>query len=670
MITVDLISYIKRQQLNNKSKENIVSNLLRVGWHQSDIEEGFLNIENELKQKIILEEKKEISNANANENIEIFNLELPARETTKAEVRPAESPKVWTPMAMPVKEPSKTIDDLNIKTPIIKKEEVKNEDLIPNLIPKPAVNPFEHSGGEVKVINNTGVGLSRTSLNSNLPKSAMIASYGNDLLSANQQQQEVVKKKSKNLFKWYIIGLALILVAFLVWVFIGGYFNIKNINLSFVKKDPKILLLNNSKTLSALSSYKTETQVEILSPSFADISTGLINGEAVNSQDKDSISIMTLGMINQNEGKILSDNNITIKSSLLQSDIITDVKNDGLDLFIQIPDLSQIIKENTPDPVEVKINEQQFDLIPALFSGNLGLELKKINIYKIISSGMPSFINNETLGVYNEFINNIEIVDKGQEKIKDVETYHYSVITDRQSSKKLLSKIYENFILNNSEEDKIKLNEILGSTTITSFDVWVGKSDNNIYQYNVVLTVPLSKIIGFEDKSIGDNVVTFNWKTTYYDFNIANEILIPEISIPVTTFINSIKEAKLKNEVSSFEQLATDLSLTEKSFGSKSNVNGSCMNPTAGSLFSPTGHKKDSTLAISAISELLNKVMGTTYGAGFCYSNSKAWSFTIPISDDYDPFSPTVGEYKSYYCVDNTGTKKDLVTPPTGVICK
>ncbi len=667
MITSDLISYIKKQQLNNKSKESIVSILIKVGWHPSDVEEGFLTIENELKPKINLEEKK--ADININSNIEIFNKELSAPEISKAENENKDVPRVWTPMVVPIKDPIK-VEEKFIQSKEIEKVEEKKEELIPTLIPKPTINSSGPIKNDAIKTENQKTIPTTSFLASNLPKSAMIASYSNDLLSANRQQEEVVKKKGKNLIKWYILGLAIILVSFIAWVFVTGYINIDDFNLSFIKKDPKVLLLNNSKTLSALNSYKTETKIEISSPSFANISTGLISGEAVNSQDKDSISITTLGKINQSGGSILSDNIVTIKSSRLQSDIVTNIKNNDSDLFVGIPDLSEIIKENTPLSAIVKINEQEFNLISPLFSGNLGVELSKLNLYKIISSGMSSFVDNETLGVYDEFINTVEIIEKGAEKIKDVDTYHYSITPDRQVSKKLLSKIYENFTLNHEEEDQIKLDQIIGSITVDSFDVWIGQNDNNIYQYSVVLDVPLSKIIGFEDKSIGDKVVTFDWKTTYYDFNISNEILIPEISVPATVFVNSVKEAKLKNEIFSFKQVATNFFSTEKSYGSKSNSSGSCMNPTSGSLFSPVGHKKDSTLAVSEISDLLNKVMEKTNGTGFCYSTANAWSLTIPISDDYNPSSPTAGEYRSYYCVDNTGTQKDLIIPPTGVVCK
>jgi hypothetical protein len=353
---------------------------------------------------------------------------------------------------------------------------------------------------------------------------------------------------------------------------------------------------------------------------------------------------------------------------LLQDDIVTDIKDNGLDIYVSVPDLSQIIKEDAPEPSIVKINKQQFNLIPLIFSFENELILNKINFYKILSSGMTSYINNETLGVYDEFINNTNIIEKDEETIKGVETYHYSVNTDRQLSKKLLNEITNNFVLNLSDEDSNKLDLILGSIIIDSFEVWVGKGDNNIYQYNIVLDIPLSKIIGFEDKSIGDNKIKINWKTTYYDFNISNNIIIPENSVPITDFINTLKKEKIKNDILSFKQLAMDLRNLEKSYGKNSNIKGSCMEPTPGSLFSPTGHIKNSTPAISAISLFLNKTLDKTNNVGYCYSTRNAWSFTIPIFSDYgSTVSPL--EYESYFCIDSTGSAITITTPPTGVVC-
>lgn len=653
MTTSELISYIEKQIQNNISKDIIISKLIGAGWRIEDINEGFTTIEAKSKTIDVINE------APVEKNI----IETPKIET----------PKIWTPMSVPVV------------------ENKKKEELIPNLIPKteatpatvlPIVNPIITPVAPVEVVAS-GMPLKVDGIDSilneqpknyqisDLPKIAMLSSYKKDMMSVgNTEEIKDINIKKNKKSKWLFFVLLLIIISLIAWLFVGGYIDIKNINLPFIKKDPKVLLLNNSKNLISLNSYKTETNIEITSPSFANISAGLISGEAVLSDDKDSISINTLGVINRNNNDLLSDNFITIKGSILQNYITTDIKNDGSDLFVSVPDLSQILGDNAPESSVVKINESQFGLLPSLFSEKIGNKLRKINFYNLLSNGMPSYINNETLSIYDEFINSADIIEKGEEVIKGVDTYHYLITVDRQSSKKLLNKISEGFVLNLSDEDKNSLDGILGSTTIDSFDVWIGKGDNNIYQYNVILAIPLSKIIGFEDKSIGDNQIKINWKTTYYDFNILSEIIMPRDTIETEEFIKNINEMKTKNEVLSFKQLASDLLKYEGSYGSKTNKGDSCMSPTSGSLFSPLGHSKNSITAVSSISELLNKIMLKTKNNGFCYSTPKAWSFTIPLIDNYDPASIPSPEDKPLFCVDSTGVVMNIASSPLGVICK
>jgi hypothetical protein len=327
-----------------------------------------------------------------------------------------------------------------------------------------------------------------------------------------------------------------------------------------------------------------------------------------------------------------------------------------------------MLKENAPIPSVVKINEEEFSDIPSLFGPKAETLLKKINLYKLLSSGISSYIDKDTLGTYDELIKGVEITEKGQESIKGVETYHYSVIPDRQLFKNLLIKISDRFMMNLTTEEQDEITTIIGSTTVDSFDVWVGKGDNTIYQYNILLDIPLSKIVGLEDKSIGDNQVRISWKTTYFDFNVSNEIVIPETSSSAVDFIKSTKTEKMKNQVSSFSPLAINLYKAEKATGVKANTSGSCMSPATGSLFSPTGHPKSATLSVGPISLLLNEILTTTNGLGSCYSSPSAWAFTIPISDNYDP-TATIESYTSFYCIDSKGTTKELTSLPKGTSC-
>ncbi|NCU28827.1 MAG: hypothetical protein EOM85_04125, partial [Candidatus Moranbacteria bacterium] len=98
----------------------------------------------------------------------------------------------------------------------------------------------------------------------NLPKIASISTYPNDMINAvNQIEQSggVIKKPvNKKMIKWLIgIFVVVILGGLSAWLIMTGQINLKNINIPFINKDPRALILDNSKILSSLNSYKTET---------------------------------------------------------------------------------------------------------------------------------------------------------------------------------------------------------------------------------------------------------------------------------------------------------------------------------------------------------------------------------------------------------------------------
>ncbi len=670
MITSELISYINKQISKDVPKNTIISNLLGAGWHRADIDEGFLTLENN---------EKIISSESQNKEIEIFKAELPKADELKPEIiekKDTNPSNVWVPRAVPVKQVEKnevSVSNLELENPIIKQEKTnqenfeKKEEFIPTLIPKKPLNSFDSISVPKKTIQDTKNSNidnqpPKKSLVNNLPQGAMLSSFKSDLLLVNQESPELVKPNKKKFLKWIIFILVLLLAAGMIWFFANG-----DTNFSLIKKDPKVLLLSNSKTLSSLEAYKTETNIEISSPSFSNITYGLLSGEAVQSLDKDTLIINILGKINRKDNHSISDTLINAKGSVLEDYITSNIKNDGSDLFVSASSFNQMLKEDNSSSDFIKINEKEITLIPRLFNAEVESKLNKINTYSILSNGLASYINSETIGEYNLLINDDEIIEKGQENIKGIDTYHYSINVDKQLLKKLLDKIVDNFISNISKDEKDNLNLILSSSTINSFDVWVGKDDNNIYQYSVMADIPLSKIIGFEDASIGDNKINFKWKTTYFDFDKENEIVIPENSILMTDFFNTVMEKRIKDDVISFGKLASSLYKKQGTYGKSSNLNGSCMDPVSGSLFSPLGHAKKTSEEISSISLLMKKILGEENENAHCYSNQKAWSFTFPILTDY---SKEKGEIKYNFCIDSTGINKELINPPTGLICK
>jgi hypothetical protein len=673
MITSDLIAYIRHQTEKKISKDIIISKLLGVGWYKEDINEAFLSIEvnDNLKKSSSVENKEGV----VNEKIIKQDLQ-----------------KVWVPQNVTIVERKpKAIfsPDIKIKKEeiVIKKEEQKKidiqpieiasphpkEDFIPRLIPKNQMNSFDLvNKTETKNIKaeNTTLGRINNFSAEDLPKRAMISSYERDLQSVNKDKNEVQINKKKRSYKWIIFLFIFIAIVGLVfYIFSSNLIQIEKIEALFTKKNPKILLIDNYKVFSSLSSYKAETDINISLPSFASIAAGLMSGQAINSGEKDYFSIKTNTSMNKINDNFFSENKIKMNSSIFQSEIITNIKSDDEYIFVPILDLNQIIKEKFTEPLIVRIKGDQMNLVYPIFTENIKLILDKINIHKILSGHLSSNISSSALNAYSQFINDVEIILKGEEYIKDINTYHYSINTNIQTFKNLLNNFAGEIGSDISPQSLENLQQIFGSISINSFDIWVGQKDKKIYQYNIVLDIPLSKIFGLNDKSIGDNKMNITLKAIYFDFNSPNEIIINNDFVSLGEFLNKMNIQKIKNTISNFGQITNIFKNSEGSFGLKSNLSGSCMNPVVGSLFSPTGHKEGSVNAVGLISESLNKILDMTNNIGLCYSTSKEWSLSVPLLDDYKLENTLLPENVVYFCVDSTGSQIEVNSPPTGVSC-
>jgi hypothetical protein len=268
--------------------------------------------------------------------------------------------------------------------------------------------------------------------------------------------------------------------------------------------------------------------------------------------------------------------------------------------------------------------------------------------------------NNDVINSFRDFINKTNITTVGTEDIKGISTYHYEVVADRSITKEFLNKLINIFAINMSESEKLKLSDIAGSTNFQSIDIWVGKNDNNIHQYKFTLSVPLSKVLGLNDKGIGGNEVKLDWQTTYYDFDIDNKVVTPSEAFPVSSLVNNLNDAKIISIISDFKPLAMNLKNAEGSYGKRTNPNGSCTNPNPSTLFSPVGHAKSATAAVGDIALVMSRLLDATNGAGFCYSTPTAWALSVPVQS-----TPN-----SFYCTDSTGKVSNLNNPITGPVCK
>ena len=694
MITSDLVIYIQKQLRKNISKDLIILHLTEKGWRREDIEEGFIKVES-ISNLIDSNETKKETTIDQNDKYR----ELPVvddQPSVLINTQISSEPKVWVPMGVKTQEQS--TPNIEIKNEIPKVEITEKVVSIENKnIPveetsgyslsavsfnqnKKTFSDFKTSNvstikqvpSDIPLVKNTSTEILKpiTTPSLNIPKPQttiqnlstkteipILTSFKKDLLSANIKQSEIVKTKNKNIFKYILIILVIsLLFGGLGFAFMNNYIKIP----SFIKKDPKVILLNTATAFNSLKSYKIETDINLSSPSFANITSGLVNGEAVVSNDKDFISINTKGVVNRNNSSSLTlDYNSVIKSSFFKDDINTNLKYDGVKSYIKIPNLSSTLSDNYFPAGNVSLAEDQFDLITKELSSDFQEKVNKFNVFGVITKIISGSLGSKISSPFKDFINSAIMIEKTNEIIKGQDSYHYEVVVDRQNTKKLLVAMVSTFAKNKSSDVKGNLEEILGSMTIDSFEVWVGKSDNSILQYRFILSVPLSKIIGLEGKDIGNNKVSLDWKTTYYDFNTPNTIVMPTDYIKITDYIKSIHDEKIKNTISSFYQNSTALLNAEGSLGKHSNKLGSCTSPDSGSIFSPLGHTKGASTAVGAIANTMNNLLSVTENPSACYSTLTKWAIS----------SPLVSNPQSFFCIDDTGVSKTLDNQISGSVC-
>jgi len=485
-------------------------------------------------------------------------------------------------------------------------------------------------------------------------KQDMISSFNkNDQITVSPDNTDNRKK-----FKTIAIILATILIiGGLVFAFIGGYIKLP---FSFIKTDPRVALLSSTASFDNLKSYKTNTTISLSSPSFANITSGLVNGEAVVSNDRDSISVDTKGLINRvSSSSTVSDYNSVIKSSFLKDDILTDIKYDGTTSYISVPDLSSSLEGSYPSASTVAVANGQFGLITPELPTYLQDKITKLDAFNILSNIMSTSFSGKFSSSFKDFINSATIVEKNSEIINGQNTYHYEINVDKTNTKKFLVSLMNTFANTISADVKSSLEESLGSANVDSFEVWIGANDSNIVQYKFTLSAPLSKIIGLDDKGIADNTVKLDWQTTYSDFNVANEIIMPTDYVKAEDYIKNINDSKIKNILSTFSSSAKTLFNAEGSYGKHLNKSGSCLSPDSGSLFSPLGHTAGASTAVSVISGKMNDLLSLTSGVGSCYSTLNAWSLSAPL----------VSNPQTYLCADSTGNMSTLSVQPNSVSC-
>jgi hypothetical protein len=653
MVTPDLIDYIRKELKKNTSKEAITAKLALSGWYTSDIEEGFARIEPPKTENAAPSASLLLG------SIPTYTYIVPKEETVveapSVTVQPLE---LSRPITTPVSTTPTTVvppSFIPIKPePVVMTPKINPA---PTLAPTPASAPVSIPAPTVSSpstmtppVKATTMSMSNmATLAKEVPKEAVVAP------SAQPVSASTPIKPKRSLLKWVIVFLVVCALSVVGYAALTGRIKVLN---SLIKTDPKILILKMPETLAMLPAYKVDTDITLSSPLFSSITSGLVSGEPITSRTEDSISTHISGFINQGVAPMY-DYTATVKSSILKDPLSFDFKYDGKNSFVSIPSLTQLLGPNAPKAATISVGAGDFELLAPAFSPDVADIMKKFNLYKILSSSIPPFIGSEMSQALGSFIQNVGVLSKSDETVDGSLMYHYQLNASSELTQALASQISSVFLANLTPESKATIDESLHTVTLDSIDVWIGKADNNVYQYKVAATIPLSKVLGIDDKGLGDSRVKLLWQTRFHDLSVPNKIELPTDALTVPVFIKTMSDTKVKDVLDALKVSTQTFRNAVGNFGKASNTLGSCAKPTDRSLFSPTGQPKAAVTVVGDIATNINSVIALAGDSALCYSSPTAWAVSVPL----------VSDPASYYCVDDKGSSA-LTTKIAGPACK
>jgi len=705
MITNDLISYIEEQLQKNIPKESIVSQLLQVGWRPLDIEEGFLAIASVSKVPPAPEQKT-TSSLLEKQTIDPYR-ELPHTSPTEIQNPSVDrSPKVWIPRqletALDKTTPARSSTPVSSFASDTQKSKFQSkvyvyviptadahaqetaqtiaDELLPTLAPKELMQgsqekedisePQEVQVESLPTTQPLGIPADfkdETPHIKSAPKEiehsapvSDVAPVSVPFVDATLGQPEKESSNTKRIsLKTIILLLVLGIIGggvFAVW---AGYITIPPFAFSLIKKNPKEVILLTGRDLARLDAYSVQTEITLSSPLLSDITDGLLSGEVVLSDERDTISFAIESHID-NRTSSLREHTLTAKSSLLDEPLSARSIHDGMRSIVSIPDMSSVVSSHALPGGLVEISEEEYPAFIGSIVSFIAQPLSGVVLGDIETRGFSQTFENETKQAFAELISSSSFNEK-QDTLnnKDVPLRHYNVNIDRPSVRQFLSRVVRASGVSFEGSTQTHINEAIGAVSVDSFEVWVDKGDSIIRRYKMSLSVPLSKVIGFSDSGIAGSELRIDLKGTYYDFDAPHTIHIPTSTTPLDTYKKTMIDARVKDIVETFSLQAKKLQKIEGSYGIQANTSGSCTSPSSGSVFSPLGHPSKANESVGSIASSMNTLLASISAEPVCRSSKSAWVIAIPQA-----INPAL-----ISCVDSSGLSTNLTVMPTGVRC-
>ena len=439
------------------------------------------------------------------------------------------------------------------------------------------------------------------------PETAIISSYKNDSQKAKANIAQT-KEGQKSFSLALIIIVLVLLFGGSVYAYKNGYVKLP-FSVPFVDKNP-IQVLSALPTAEAKeTSWKSDSDITITSPflAHAHVST--------------SFSHMP-------NTAVLSDSTISATSSLLNNPINTEIRTVEGTMYANIPDLSNVLSGIVVTPGWVSVSQNDINSLVALFPNTSAM----YNVSSKVNSITGLLSNPTTSSAITSFLtqalSKVQVTQQPSVLMSGANVYHYTLTMDQATTQTLVQGIINIQPEMFSDNEKANLNNILQKVTINSLDVWVGKNDNLLYQYDINITTPMSN---------GQDA-TLDIKQTFSDYNVPVTVQAPDASVSVIGVIESIQanihDQNIKSIMNTIA-VNTDALFKTASYAKTAKSNGIC---------------PDLTSNIGSVGKI----------SSYCFSTTKAWALEAPLASTSATF----------FCVDSTGAEIQLNDPIIGPVCK
>lgn len=635
MVTPELADFVRIELERKVSEAEITSKLISAGWLKEDVAEALTQNKIPLTStQNIVQPKESVQLASA--QVKSFD---PYRES------PVGSPTTSFSYKAP------TTADYSENSPVL-----------PELIPKSSIGYMQNVVGKIE---ESPVKPEPASIPS-------LAEYQNKLEKIEVNQANIASstpvtlppKKSSHVIRTILFIVSILLIiGGLFYSYTKGYIKMP-FEVPFLKKNPHQVLSEVPVAMSSVKTFKSDMDVRVSFPAVSSIIGMVMGGEANTTTNTDSINLNTdisFDDTDKNNRKI--DATFISTSSLIDQAVTLNLRSINDVSYIKVSDIQKLVPIEASVPLNwVSISKNDLDLIYTMAKNNnqkVPSEDNKNAIVTFLSSfNLSNILSSLPID------SNTVIKENPSVLVAGVDTYHYSISVDKAMVNKIIHSLGNSYGLKITDSDWVEVDKVISSAQVNTFDVWIGKSDSLLYKIDLEILLPLNKVLNLEDKNLSENTLKLKFINNYHDYNSPLIINAPEESTSILQVFDAIdkttKDNKMKDTMLTLTNAFGKMHDLEKIYGYKSNLGGSCANPTYGSLFSPTGHKKSTADTVSTIAKSIILFMGMAGDKAVCYSTPYAWAISAPLTSDNS----------KYYCVDNSGVFIESTLPLSGTVCK